>query len=415
MPVKVSTRTVASPAQATAFAAPPRGLAQLAVDEGCTVDIPSVAAADQMTPAHPKRRSGLLRTRLTTLQKSLAASNPVTQSPAPSPAAVNAPPSEAFPTTRLLDPSHDSERDLRLPREMEVLSLDRQIESLRGEFREQPGSDYETFNGIQQLSAKLELLKEAMERDFVPKHGQFQLISPNNFFVDRLFHVKSRSVPRAPELEFPLDANFPDGPRYVGPELRQSDGLVFMALLNLCRDYRVGKQACFNVAHMTTALWDSYNGQLRQLLKETIRRLQRATIECPDFTVQLVQRFDHPRRGEWSVALDQDIVRLFRLHEKVWLDLPLRKRLSEGLSTWLYGYVRSQSRMIPWRIDDLRNRCGSEANDKTFREMLGKALRQLVQEGIIDSGWSFKGHRVHWRKPPNPAAPERELPAPKSV
>ncbi|MBV8502405.1 MAG: hypothetical protein JO006_11885 [Paucibacter sp.] len=291
---------------------------------------------------------------------------------------------------------------------------ERQLAALQGELRKLKVTDYDTLNGIQHYSAQLEVLQEALKDDFVPKHTQFQLISPRSFFVDRLFHVRSRDVERAAHLEFPLDAGAPDGPRYVGPELRQSDGLVFMALLNLCRDYRVGKTACFDVASMTTWLWGSYNGQQRQRLKQTIRRLQRATIEFPGFTVQLVQRFEHPQRGEWSVALDKDIVQLFRPKTQVWLELPVRKRLPEGLSTWLYGYVRSQSRLIPWPIDDLRARCGSEANDKTFREMLGKALRALSMEGIIDIGWSLKGNKVHWRKPSQPAAPQRESRSPAS-
>lgn len=397
MSAKVSTRTVRKIIRAGAIVgstAPAQGLVEEVRDAG----LHSGAVADALASAPQRRRTDMLKSRLDVLREELAAPTQAPRNSGASAMPASDPPSEAFPSTRLLDPSRDRARDLRLPREMEIRGRRRQLEGLQGELRMKEGDANEVLQGIQHISSELEVLEAALTRDFIPKHSQRQLISPRNFFCDRLFHVKSRSAPRAPHLEFQLDARSADGPRYVGPELRQRDGLVFMALLNLCRDYRVGKQACFSVVSMADALWGAYNGQRRALLKRTIQRLQRATIEVSGFTVQLVQRFDHPQHGEWSVALDRDIVRLFLGQPEVWLDLQVRKRLSEGLSTWLYGYVRSQSRLIPWRIDDLRARCGSEANDKTFREMLGKSLMQLGDEGIIDKGWSLNGDLVHWRK-----------------
>lgn len=354
-----------------------------------------------MTTHHPQR-SGLTQARLSALQHALGAPPSAPKKPATAVAPRPASPSvsEPFPATRLVDPSHDSERDVRVPRLMQVRGMKNQLEGLAHELQAGGQFDADGHRGVQHLSAVVEHLEKAYASDFLPQHTQHQLISPRNFFTGRLFHVKSRNVPRALSLEFLLDGRAADGARYVGPELRQGDDLVFMALLNLCRDYRVGKQACFDVAAMTEALWGAYNGQQRKRLKQTIQRLQRATIEFSGFTVQLVQRFEHPACGEWSVALDRDIVQLFRLQQEVWLDLSLRLRLSEGLTTWLYGYIRSQTKLIPWPIDNLRERCGSEAHDKAFREMLGKSLAQLAREGVIDGGWSLKGSMVHWRKLP---------------
>jgi hypothetical protein len=275
---------------------------------------------------------------------------------------------------------------------MELRVMKCQLENLQSELKARnmvSGGDI--LNGVQHISGVVEELETLLKRDFVPQHSRQQLISPPNFFTGRLFHVKGRGVARAKCQEFPLDSRSPEGARYIGPELRQGDGLVFMALLNLCRDYRVGKHAGFAVAAMAKALWSDYNGQQRTRLKLTVQRLQRATIEFPGFTVQLVQRFEHPKFGDWSVALDPDIVKLFRDQREVWLDLPLRLRLSEGLTTWLYGYIRCQTTLIPWSIDDLRERCGSDSDHNNFREMLAKSLRQLAHEGIIDSGWFLKG------------------------
>lgn len=277
----------------------------------------------------------------------------------------------------------------------------RQLEGMQGELQVHTWADGgDLFNGVRHLLEVIECLEVGMQADFVPQHAQLELVSPRCFFTSCLFNVKNRSAPRAAQLEFLLDRGSPDGPRYIGPELRQDDGLVFMALLNLCRDYRVGKQACFDVSAMTMALGGRYNGQKRTRLKRIIQRLQRATIEFPGFTVQLVQRFEHPKFGDWSVALDRHIVELFRIQQTVWLDLSLRLHFPEGLTTWLYCYVRSQTKLIPWRIEDLRERCGSDGNHKTFREMLGKSLQQLALVSVIDNGWSLDGQLVRWRKPP---------------
>lgn len=351
-----------------------------------------------MTMGSPRRPS-LPGARLNALQAGLAAP-PRPERKTGADAHVPAPPvSEPFPATRLRDPSHDEERDVRLSRLNELRAMKAQLEDLQRELKAQGRSGGDLYNGVRHLEAVVERLEEDMNRDFIPQHAQEQFISPRSFFTSKLFHVRSTRAPRAPCLTLTLDAKASDVVRYVGPELRQGDGLVFMALLNLCRDYRVGKQTCFEAAAMSMALWGSYNGQQRKRLKESIRRLQRSTIEFSGFTVQLVQRFDHPTSGEWSVALDRDIVALFRSQQQIWLDLPLRLRLSEGLTTWLYSYIRSQSWLIPRPIDDLRERCGSDADDKHFRETLGKSLKQLADEGVIDSGWSLKGKMVHWRLP----------------
>ena len=346
-----------------------------------------------------RQPTALSGARLTALQQGLVTeraappNRPTGEPPAPEPLS-----SEPFPSTRLMNPSHDVEHDIRLPRTMKLRAHQALLASAQNELAAKgQAARSDLQQEVQHYLAEVAQLEAGMSKDFIYQHTQLQLISPQNFFTGKLFDIKNRNAPRDPHVEFPLDVKAQQGARYLGPELRQDDALVFMALLNLCRDYRVGKQAAFDVAAMSIALWGSYNGQKRSRLKETVRRLQRATIALEDFTVQLVLRFEHPKRGEWSVALDPDIVNLFRDQRVTRLDLPMRRRLSEGLTTWLYGYIRSQSFLIPWRIDDLRQRCGSDATAKTFRDMLLNSLAQLAEEGLIDDGWFLRGDFVHWR------------------
>ena len=110
-------------------------------------------------------------------------------------------------------------------------------------------------------------------------------------------------------------------------------------------------------------------------------------------------RFDFPSQGPWRVALDKDIVRLFKQSTHVWLDLSMRKVLPEGLTTWLYGYVESQTRLIPVPVRTLCELCGSDASEESFPRTLRLALKALNQHGLIDPGWHVSKGLVHWRKP----------------
>jgi len=343
--------------------------------------------------------------RLDVLQVALATPSPTTATATKDSKRTKTPPrpkDELFEVTRLLNPSHDEERDVRLPRLMELNAWKAQHEGLQEELmsHSRPGSDL--YNGIRHTEAVVKRLNDEYEADFIPQHRPLQGISPRVFLQTRLFRIRSRKEPREANLTLTLSCSASDYVRFSGPELRQDDGLVLMVLLNLCRDYRVGKQACFNVSRMTTLLWGSYNGQNRKRLKDCVQRLQRSTIEFPEFTVQLVQHFGHPKRGDWYVSLHRSIVALFEQERYVWLDLTTRLRLEDGFTSWLYGYICSQTTLIPWSIDDLRERCGSSACSKTFREMLSNALKQLALEGVIDSGWWLDDKKVHWRKAGQP-------------
>ena len=360
-------------------------------------------------------RKPMLTKRLDLLKKSLSSSkDSVSDKPAaPSSAPTGAPmpqgadgASTAMPPgpirdAQIANPSHDAWRDMRKPRQAEVDVVFEDLKSMQRELSTQGrhADDYNELPGwIQYATLELEQFRERMARDFLPQHGHPQLICPRLLFTSRIFAVRSSNLTRLEQVEFDLGMTKSEGLVYSGPELRQGDGHVFQALLNMCRDLRVGKQTSYVVAELCQSLWGTYNGQQRMRLRKSIRRLQKATIQAPSFTVQLVQRFEHPKKGRWSVELDSDIVQIFRNDQLVWLDSGMRRRLPEGLTTWLYSYIRAHVRLIPWSIEDLRTRCGSDAEPRPFRQSLRSALKRLANESVIDQGWFIVENRVHWRK-----------------
>lgn len=241
-------------------------------------------------------------------------------------------------------------------------------------------------------------LEGLLQTQFLPQHGPSQLISPRAFFVSPLFSVRSKTVERARFTEFSITVNGAAALGYAGPELRQSDGLVFMALLNMARDVQVGMAVSFSVEDFCRAVFGRYDGPARKRLREHIQRLQSALLKFDTFSVQLCQRFDYPKSGPWTVALDRQIVELFRQVPQVWLELEPRLTLPEGIATWLYAFVESQSTLIPTKVELLRDLCGSEATPRAFENKLREALVHLTSHQVIDAGWSLKKGMLRWRK-----------------
>lgn len=258
------------------------------------------------------------------------------------------------------------------------------------------------MNSVRRMYEQEQYLEDMLQRIYIPQHGPNQLISPRVILRTPLFRVASRSAPRKQEIELTLADCAEEGPvRYVGPELRQTEGLIFMALLHMLRDLPVGTAATFAPKALYVALFGNYDGRSRPRLASSIRRLLRGQIITKHYTVQLCHRFDHPAKGPWTVAIDPDIVHLFAT-SNVWLDINTRLSLPEGLATWLYGYIESQSRLIPTSIAQLHQLCGTEASQTAFINSLRTALAHLNAHGLIDLGYRISNGSLRWRKSSRP-------------
>lgn len=256
------------------------------------------------------------------------------------------------------------------------------------------------FRVVQDCLLEEEQLERMLQTEFLPQHSEKQLISPRAFFVSPLFRVCSKRLQREELVKVELTRSSGDVVlRYRGPELRQSDGLVFMALLNEARDYRMGTPIKFSAEALCEKVFGRYDGPTRKLLREHIKRLQQALLEFDRFSVQLCQRFDYPSSGMWSISIDKDVRLLFEQSSQVWLDLQIRKQLPDGLASWLYAFIESQSRLIPMPVATLRSLCGSDATEKSFMKILREALTELANKGLLAKEWSIQKGVLRWMKP----------------
>lgn len=252
---------------------------------------------------------------------------------------------------------------------------------------------------VQDCYADEQALESRLEDDFIPGHGPNQFLSPRSFFQTQLFGAGNHAIQRIHHVEIVVaEKNEKPIITYRGPELRQSDAKVFLALLHMLRDVQVGTQVHLEPEPVCKALFGRYDGHSRKQLREHIQRLQTGLIITEKCSIQLCQAFEHPNAGLWSVALHSNIVELFRLSQRVWLSLPMRLSLPDGLTSWLYAYIESQSRLIPTNVSTLLEKCGSTSKPGGFLNSLRRSLRELANRGIIEPGWSIRKGLVRWMK-----------------
>ena len=156
-------------------------------------------------------------------------------------------------------------------------------------------------------------LEDQLRTTFIPLHTPDQFLGPRIFFVSALFRVRRTKEMRQQRIELQLPV--PHGTheiRYAGPELRQSDGLVFLALLHMLRDVRAGIAVSLQPEAVCRSLFGRYDGNARRQLREHIQRLQQGLLVFKTFSVQLCQTFAYPKTGPWTVALDGTSSSFFR-------------------------------------------------------------------------------------------------------
>jgi len=278
----------------------------------------------------------------------------------------------------------------------------RLVDELAKDWRRERAGTPEASDAFQELRHGLDEaqhIDDDVKDGWVPQHSPLQLISPQHLLMSSVFSAKGRQVPREREVRIVFAHTTQGDAVYEGPELRQADSLVMMGLVNMVRDLRVGTLIEFDPAEMCRWLFRRYDGPNRLKLRESIQRLQKALLKYPAFSVHLVERFDYPSAGPWQVRLEPGIVSMFQQSLTIWLDFETRLALPEGLTTWLLGYVESQTKLIPTPLERLQELCGSETKDlKSFRGVLARSLNCLVAADVVDCGWHFKQNRLHWRK-----------------
>lgn len=181
--------------------------------------------------------------------------------------------------------------------------------------------------------------------------------------------------------------------RYEGPQLTQSHLTVLLTLINLRAKALVCSIFEFRPSELLEAMGWSDNKRnierLTQLLDDLKRGQVRLWKDGQDearnaLRVSFVSKFKPSDEHPWTVVLSEDLMPLFE-GNLTFVNLPTRAALTEGLATFLYGYIAANSGALPVTYRQLHAACGSTASDMgEFAKSAKAALARLLEVGAID-------------------------------
>lgn len=185
---------------------------------------------------------------------------------------------------------------------------------------------------------------------------------------------------------------------YTGAELRQNDLDVFLQVLHLAKEQKLGEDISFTAWSMILALGWSQSSDSYERLSDSMNRMKatalRLTVERPtgermSFTGSLMGEFTWRETGSneplrlWTVSLERNIVKIFApdayslLNWKTRLDLP-------PLAKFLHAFYSTHKTPFPHKVETLHKLTASKIKEvRKFRYELKGALALLVENGFL--------------------------------
>lgn len=192
--------------------------------------------------------------------------------------------------------------------------------------------------------------------------------------------------------------------RYEGPQLTQSHLTVLLTLINRRAKAVVSEVFEFRPSELLAAMHWSDNvrniARLTQLLDDLKKGQVRLWKEGQDearnaLRVSFVDVFQPSDDELWRVTLSKELMPVFG-GNLTYVDLRTRAALTEGLATFLHGYIAANSGALPITYRQLHTACGSGTSDMgEFAASAKAALTRLKDVGAIqDFKLQHGGFRV---------------------
>ena len=223
---------------------------------------------------------------------------------------------------------------------------------------------------------------------------------PNAVLRGSLFSVsKQRATAKKREL---LAAVEGIEIRFKGERFNQVDLDLWEMLLHLARLQPLGNQVEFSSYSLLKELGRGTGGKDHEDLKEDIARLLGGVVEITwtdtnrTFIGHLVDKaYRDESTQRYVVVFDQKMLGLYEGGYS-YIDWERRKALKGNhLAKWLAGFYASHAQPYPYKVETIRNLCGSTVSRlPDFRRMLKAALNELVKVGCIKS-WNITDDLIH--------------------
>lgn len=214
---------------------------------------------------------------------------------------------------------------------------------------------------------------------------------PNAVLRGSLFGVSQRrAVARKRELLAAVDGI---EVRFKGERFNQTDLDLWEMLLHLARQQPLGNRVEFSSHSLLKELGRDTAGKEHEKLKEDIARLRSGTVEVTwteegkTFIGGLVEKaFRDEVTQRYVVVFDEKMLSLYEGGYS-YVNWEQRQALgNNNLAKWLHGFYASHAEPFPYKVDTIRNLCGSTNGVlRDFRRSLKAALAELVEIGAIRS------------------------------
>lgn len=208
---------------------------------------------------------------------------------------------------------------------------------------------------------------------------------------------------------------------FRGKELRQDDLTVLLQLLSLRAGMATECEIEFSpYAFLTQIGWSNNNTSVGHL-RECLMRLRQAIViierggnkgEVSGF----VSEFSWEGRAHWWVKVDRRMVAILGT-VPTYLIIAKRKQLSEGLQTWMYGYIRANQCGWALPLELIHAASGSQAaNMVEFARSVREVLKKLAAIGVVTDASTVKNGKVAiFKVPGKPARPAKPTAAVKAA
>jgi hypothetical protein len=183
---------------------------------------------------------------------------------------------------------------------------------------------------------------------------------------------------------------------YSGPELRQDDQSVLLGLVYYIKDTLIADEIKFSPREFCRFIgWSGCSTDVTKL-RDCLERMTEAHLRITfggnkGGMFSLVSQFTWDG-DKWSVWLAPTLRRLFE-DGTTFLPIEERAALTDGLQTWLAGFLRAQSDVSTFGTDDLHKFSGTGASIKEFGRQLRDTMDRLQEVGVV-KGFDFGRGRL---------------------
>lgn len=254
--------------------------------------------------------------------------------------------------------------------------------------------EIDSFRQAVEIRKKLEV--ESRQEDCPPCSLMLPTCSiekkpvPNAFLRSALFGVMERGGRSYERRVLKASVNGVTV-RFTGQQLDQSDLDVWLGCLHHLKEFPVGTEVFFTMKGFLKTLGRNSGKSDKEWLRDSLGRLSSCLIEIGDgthfYSGHLINEFYRDEeRCEYTLTLNPKMLAFFSNELWTGLDFEKRKLLKrKAIAKWLHGFYSTHSSPLPYKVETLKNLCGSKAELKEFRRILKSSLTDISSV----TGWSY--------------------------